>query len=217
MTEARFERHMSDEDALMWNIEKDPILRSTILAVAILDRAPDWSRLRTRIERATRVIPRLRQRVLSPPFRLGPPRWVVEESFDLDFHLRRVRLSPPGDRRALLDALQPIASAAFDRARPLWEFTLFEGLDGEGAALAMKVHHAVTDGVGGMALLTELIDLERHPAEAAAAADDATLPAVPIGERLGTIALVRDSLRHSRRRALGIARRVPGTVISTSF
>jgi diacylglycerol O-acyltransferase len=217
MTEARFERHMSDEDALMWNIEKDPILRSTILAVAILDRAPDWSRLRTRIERATRVIPRLRQRVLSPPFRLGPPRWVVEESFDLDFHLRRVRLSPPGDRRALLDALQPIASAAFDRARPLWEFTLFEGLDGEGAALAMKVHHAVTDGVGGMALLTELIDLERHPAEAAAAADDATLPAVPIGERLGTIALVRDSLRHSRRRALGIARRIPGTVISTSF
>ena len=218
MTEARFERHMSDEDALMWNIEKDPILRSTILAVAILDRAPDWNRLRARIERATRVIPRLRQRVLSPPFRLGPPRWVVEESFDLDFHLRRVRLTAPGDRRALLDALQPIASAAFDRARPLWEFTLFEGLDGEGAALAMKVHHAVTDGVGGMALLAELIDLERHPAETAATADDATLPAVPIGRT------TRDdrprprlapALAPARRSAS--SRRVPGTVISTSF
>ena len=28
-----FAHHMSDEDALMWNIEKDPILRSTIVLV----------------------------------------------------------------------------------------------------------------------------------------------------------------------------------------
>ena len=56
-----------------------------------------------------------------------------------------------------------MASAGFDRARPLWEFTLIEGLydaDGtERAAFAMKVHHTVTDGVGGMALLALLVDL----------------------------------------------------------
>src|SRR5436853_4118186 len=97
---ARFAHHMSDEDALMWNIEKDPILRSTILAVAILDDVPDWAKLRRRIEQTTRIIPRFRQRALSPPLRVGPPRWTVERTFDLDFHLRRIRLPGPGTERA---------------------------------------------------------------------------------------------------------------------
>ena len=153
----------------MWLVEKDPILRSTIVAVALFDRPPDFDRLRARIDRATCLIPRFRQRVLSPPFRLGPPRWSVESTFDLDFHLRRMRLPAPGTERTLLDALQPMASAGFDRARPLWEFTLIEGLydaDGtERAAFAMKVHHAVTDGVGGMALLALLVDLTADAAE----------------------------------------------------
>jgi WS/DGAT/MGAT family acyltransferase len=214
MVTGQFTKHMSDEDALMWHIEKDPILRSTILAVAIFDRPPDWTRLRARIERATRVIPRLRQRVLSPPFRIGPPRWATESTFDLDFHLRRLRLTPPGDAPTLLDALQPIASSAFDRARPLWEFTLFEGLEGDRAALAMKVHHSITDGVGGMALLTELVDLEREPGELD---DELDLPAVPAPDTFGTVALVRDSISHTSRRMLGIARRTPGRVTSNTF
>ncbi|GIU89033.1 MAG: hypothetical protein KatS3mg010_0132 [Acidimicrobiia bacterium] len=154
----------------------------------------------------------MRQRVCSPPLRLGPPRWTVEPSFDLDFHVRRVRLPEPGDRTALLRALEPIAASAFDRARPLWEFTLFEGLrradGGEAAALAMKVHHSVTDGVGGMTLLSELVDFT--PDAPAAVPDDA--PEAPAGESLGTVELVRDSLAHTRRRLLGIASRVPGTV-----
>ena len=128
---ARFAHHMSDEDALMWNIEKDPVLRSTIVALALFDSVPDWERLRRRIDRTTCFIPRLRQRVVSAPFRIAPPRWMAEPSFDLDFHLRRVRLAGPGTMRALLDAVQPIATSSFDRARPLWEFTLFEGLDGQ--------------------------------------------------------------------------------------
>ena len=115
----RFAHHMSDEDALMWNIEKDPILRSTIIAVAMFDGVPDWNVLRRRMERTSRLIPRFRQRVLSPPLRMGPPRWTVEPTFDLDFHLRRTRLPGAGTERALLDALQPMATSSFDRARPL--------------------------------------------------------------------------------------------------
>ena len=93
----------------MWNIEKDPILRSTIVAVAIFDSrsrlGPPAPPHRPR-RRAS--IPRFRQRVLSPPFRIGPPRWTVEPAFDLDFHLRRMRLPRPGTharaaRRAAAD------------------------------------------------------------------------------------------------------------------
>src|SRR4051812_26662045 len=92
----RFAPHMTDEDALLWNIEKAPILRSTIVAVAIFDEVPEWERLRRRIDRATLFIPRFRQRVMSPPFRMAPPRWTVEPTFDLDFHLRRTRLPGSG-------------------------------------------------------------------------------------------------------------------------
>src|SRR3954470_4006044 len=123
----RFSRHMSDEDALMWHIEKDPVLRSTIVAVAVLDQPPDWDRLRARFDRATLLIPRLRQRVLSPPLRIGPPRWTNDAGFDLDFHMRRFRLPPPADQRTLFDVIGPIATASFDRARPLWECTVLEG------------------------------------------------------------------------------------------
>ena len=207
----RFTHHMSDSDALMWNIEKDPILRTTIVAVAVLDRAPDFERLRDRLERASAVIPRLRQRVLSPPLRLGPPRWAVEDDFQLDYHLHRYHLPQPATYRALLDAVAPQATASFDRARPLWDFTVLEGLPDGRAALVMKVHHSLTDGIGGMSLLLEVVDLERDAPEAG------ERPVEPEPEPFDTLGLVRDSVSHSTRRALGIARRVPGSLAGAAF
>src|SRR4029077_16769835 len=146
-----------------------------------------------------------RQRVVSPPFRIAPPRWMAEPQFDLDFHLRRVRLPGAGTMRALFDMVQPIARSSSARARPLWEFTLFEGLDGpdgERAAMAMKVHHAVTDGVGGMELLAQFVDLVPDAAET----PDDQIPAALAPEEARMLDVVRHSLAHNRRRALGIAR-----------
>jgi WS/DGAT/MGAT family acyltransferase len=206
----RFSQHMSDEDALMWNIEKDPVLRSTIVAVAQLDRVPDWERLRRRIDRTTCFIPRLRQRVVSPPFRIAPPRWMAEPQFDLDFHLRRVRVPGPGSMRAVLDMVQPIATSSFDRARPLWEFTLLEGLDGpdgERAAMVLKVHHSVTDGVGGMELLAHFVDLVPDAPER----PEHEIPAAIAPEHAHMVGVTRHSLNHTRRRVTGIARRAPAT------
>jgi WS/DGAT/MGAT family acyltransferase len=203
----RFTRHMSDEDALMWHIEKDPVLRSTIVAVALLDQPPDWERLRTRFDRATLLIPRLRQRVLSPPLRIGPPRWTNDPGFDLDFHMRRFRLPAPADTRTLLDVVGPIATTSFDRARPLWECTVLEGLGGDRAAMVMKVHHSITDGVGGMELLLHLVDFERG------APDPDDRPAVPPAEHPSAFSLVLDSIAHTRRRAFGVARRMPTAVL----
>ncbi len=194
---------MSDADALMWHIEKDPILRSTIVAVGILDHAPDWGRLRERFARASVTIPRFRQRVLSPPMRLGPPRWAYEPDFDLDFHLKRFTVPAPGTHRQLLDMIAPIAQSSFDRARPLWECTILDGLEGGRAAMVMKVHHAVTDGVGGIELLTQLVDLERDAGERFEAR-----PA-PAAEVFHAGGLIRESIAHTSRRWLGIGWRTP--------
>ena len=87
---------MSDAEALMWTIEKDPALRSSFLQLTLLDRPPDFARFRRRMERAVKVLPRLAQRVVPPPFRFAPPEWADDPSFDIDFHVRRMAVPPPG-------------------------------------------------------------------------------------------------------------------------
>lgn len=159
---ATFQRHMTDADALMWNIEADPLLRSTITAVAILDSAPDWDKVVRRVTEASAVIPRLRQRVIPPRRGRRLPEWVDDPTFDAAYHLRRVVAPEPADLQTVLDLARTFAMSGFDRARPLWEFTLVEGLEGGRAALIQKVHHSVTDGVGGVKLAMELFDSNRR-------------------------------------------------------
>ena len=132
-----FEDRMSDADALMWNIESDPVLRSTILSTSILDRLPDLSRFEAKIEAATQLIPRLRQRVVVDPLGLAPPKWEEDPTFDPRFHFRRCALPGDGSVRDLLDFSAPIAMQAFDKDRPLWEMYLVEGLEGDRCAFTM--------------------------------------------------------------------------------
>jgi diacylglycerol O-acyltransferase / wax synthase len=201
---------MSGTEALMWALEKDPALRSDFVNLTILDRAPDLERVRAKARDAVVAIPRLAQRVVAAPLHIATPEWVDDPSFDLDYHLRAARVPSPGGTRELLDLSAALAATPFDRARPLWEFTLLEGLagpEGDRAAMVMKVHHAITDGVGGMELLLHLVDFDRD------AEDPEDRPAVPAAEHLTALGLVRDSLVHTTRRVTGVTRRIPGTVL----
>ena len=158
----RLREAMSPTDSVLWSIEHDPVLRSTITAIGLFDRAPDWDRLVARMEQAVVTVPRFGQRVVTTPFGLGRPRWVPDPHFDLSYHLRRVEAPEPHDLSAVLAIAQPITRwRAFDRERPLWEFTVVEGLANGRAALIQKVHHSLTDGVGGVELA---LALARRPA-----------------------------------------------------
>jgi hypothetical protein len=159
----------------MWSIEKDPLLRSTITTVFLLDRPLDRQLFRRRMDRVSRLVPRLRQRVLGHPMSVAPPRWEIDANFDLSYHIRWIRAAGEGTTRDVLDLAEPIAMQGFDRARPLWEFTVVEGLRGGGAAVIAKIHHAITDGVGAK-LLMELLDPERT------SATEPTMPEAPRAE-----------------------------------
>ena len=203
----RFENRMSDADALMWNIEKDPALRSTITTVVVLDKAVAHDVLTQRFERLSRVVPRLRQRVRANPFSVAPPRWEVDPNFDLGFHLWWVKAPGTGTIRDLLGVAEPIAMSGFDRARPLWRAVIVEGLAQRRSAIIMKVHHAITDGVGGMRLQLELLDLD-------AAAPERTMPGPPPVYVMSQAERVRDAVSHEQRRQFGIAKRV-GTGVAS--
>jgi WS/DGAT/MGAT family acyltransferase len=203
----RFEERMRDADALAWSIEKDPMLRSTITAVLILDRTPERAVMTDRLERGSRLVPRLRQRVVSSPWSVAPPRWEVDPYFDLDYHVRWTRAVAPADIGQVLRVAEPIAMQGFDRDRPLWELTVVEGLTGDGAAVIMKIHHSITDGVGAVKIGMVLFDLERTPAEPAP-----PLPAAPAVHVFNRVERFRDAFGHERRRQLGMARRLPGAL-----
>ena len=152
----------SPSDRLMWKIERDPVLRSPVLAIGLLDREPDWSAVRRTFARAVERVPRLRQKVEVS----GPAgrriRWVDDPAFSLDYHLRRVRAPHPGDMDAVLALTAPFAISSLDAARPQWELTLVEGLEGGRAAFVMKFHHTITDGVGGVDLAGTVFDTSRR-------------------------------------------------------
>jgi WS/DGAT/MGAT family acyltransferase len=147
---------MTEFEALMWRSERHPQQSSTILSVMLLDTTPDWDRLVAAHEWGTQLIPRTRQRVVEPALPVGPPAWVLDEHFRLDYHLRRVRLPGAGSMRALLDHAAAFALVPLDRHRPLWEARLVEGLDDGRAAYVLKMHHSLTDGMGGIELLSSL-------------------------------------------------------------
>ncbi|UCE85842.1 MAG: DUF1298 domain-containing protein [Deltaproteobacteria bacterium] len=202
--EIQFPSTMGDADALMWRVEEDPLLRSTAAAVTLLDHAPEKTALRTRLARATREIPRLRQHVVSPPSFLSNPVWSEDPYFDLDYHLRYVRAPRDGSFRSVLDLAASLAMQGFDRSRPLWEFVVVEDMAGGRAALIQKLHHAVTDGMAGLLLMQRLYETEpdlvvpeRPPVEVSDRRPSGAL-------RVGAEAFVRNLVRQpevARRRA----------------
>ncbi len=168
---------LSAHEALMWTVERDPILRSSFLNLTLLDRDPDYDRFRARMANAIRGLPRLRQRVELAQLPLTPPEWVDDPDFDLDYHLRRVALPAPGTDRQLLDLGAQWLQDPFDPRRPLWQMTVVGGLSGGRAALLAKLHHAVTDGVGGVRLSSSFIDLSRDAPDPEPASEGADGPA----------------------------------------
>ena len=122
-------RNMAPIDYMMYRGEIDQRSRSSMMSIEILDEAPDWDRLCADLDRASRVVLRLRQRVVAPILPVAPAQWVVDPDFDLSYHVRRIASPQPGTFRQLLDLAQTLYAGPLDMSRPLWEATLVEGID----------------------------------------------------------------------------------------
>jgi WS/DGAT/MGAT family acyltransferase len=178
----------------MWRIESDPVLRSPIVVVGLLDRSPTPEAMEASIRRAAEILPRLRQRIEPPPG-VGRPRW-HEEELSLAHHLRRVCV-PGGDIAAVLATAEPDAAAAFDPARPPWTLTVVDGLDRGRSGIVLRFHHAITDGVGGIEIADLLFDRSRRP-RSSRVTPTATEP-LPSSGTLDPRRLVADGANSARR------------------
>lgn len=155
-------RQLNGLDTSFLNMET-PSQQGHVAGVVILDpsTAPDgwgFDSIRTLIEERIHLLPPFRRRLVTVPFEVDQPYWIEDPDFDLDFHLRHIAVPPPGGDEQLAALVARIHERPLDRARPLWEIYVIEGLEGGRVATLTKLHHAAIDGVSGAEILTILLD-----------------------------------------------------------
>jgi diacylglycerol O-acyltransferase / wax synthase len=177
---------------------------AAVLDPSTMSQPYSFDDLKAFISRRLMRDPTFRRRIVEVPFRLNHPIWVEDPHLDLDYHIRRHVLPTPGGPRELTDLTGAIVGVPLDRARPLWEIHVVEGLFDGNVALIGKIHHAAVDGVSGAELFIHLFDLTPHPPDETGA-DVAAEPAPPPAERIpNDIELVGHALMSQARRAMSL-------------
>jgi len=216
-----FADRMSDHEALMWNIEKDPWLNPSGAALTVLDVPVDIERFRRQVRHGVAKIPRLYQRVVPGLGRISTPAWVPDAEFDLDFHIREVELPAPGTPRQLHDLAAQLYTEPLDRTRPLWRFVLITGLEGGKGAIWSIFHHAISDGIGQIRMAELYQQASRDEAEhppvdlealVAEAVENHAAKESGGDQATSFVDTATRSLSHVARRQIGLGRRAIGEV-----
>jgi diacylglycerol O-acyltransferase len=154
---------LSNQDASFLHVE-DEVSHMHIGSVGVFEGpAPQRDELLTAVEGKLHLVPRYRQKVRFPPLNVGPPVWIDDVHFNLDYHVRRTALASPGGEDELRALVGRVMSQQLDRTKPLWEMWVVEGLGAGRWALISKTHHCMVDGVAATDLLSVLLDAERTP------------------------------------------------------
>ncbi|MGD0378471.1 MAG: wax ester/triacylglycerol synthase family O-acyltransferase [Acidimicrobiales bacterium] len=122
-----------------------------------------FDKLRDLVSSRLELAPIFRRRLVEVPLRLSHPYWVDDPTFDIEYHIRRGAVPAPGGVEELAQFVGDVCSRQLDRAKPLWEMYIVEGLRGGQIGLVTKIHHCTIDGVSGAELLAQLFDLEPDP------------------------------------------------------
>lgn len=156
---------MSRHDAAF--LEGSALHRPHVLALVLLAPGPGGEtmtrqRLLDLLERRIHRMPRLRQVLHDVPS--GTPVWVDDDAFSLVDHVH-VEQRPPADRRELGDVVARLHQLPLSTGRPLWAAHVLD-VGTDCAALAFRWHHAMVDGMSGVAIARVLFDREPYPVEA---------------------------------------------------
>jgi WS/DGAT/MGAT family acyltransferase len=150
---------MSTLDAGFFYVEHDNVPMHLGSLALFKGPAPSREELARLIAAKLPRVPRYRQVVRTMPLEVFRPMWVEDEHFEIGHHVRHAAVPAPGGVKQLRELAARIFATRLDRARPLWEAWLLDGLKGGRWAILSKVHHCVVDGVGGNDLMTAVFDL----------------------------------------------------------
>lgn len=106
------------------------------------------------------LLPRYRQKVVFPPFKLAHPTWEDDPDFNVDNHVEEMTLPAPGDEQVLSEIGGRVYAGMLDRDRPLWKVIVCHGGASGNTTVIWKIHHAMVDGISSVELLTVTHDLK---------------------------------------------------------
>ncbi|MGN6608795.1 MAG: wax ester/triacylglycerol synthase family O-acyltransferase [Jatrophihabitans sp.] len=182
---------LSAADRSAITAEQGPV-NMTMGAVVLLEDGPglDYDAVCRRIMERIHLVPRYRQRLQEPTVAVRAQKpndflfhsWVADENFEVGMHVRLGALPAPAGERELADYVAREFSRRLDRSRSPWEIHLIRGLDGGRAAMILKMHHALVDGLAALGIGMVLFDAEPHPP---------VVEAVPASEARSGMALHR--------------------------
>ena len=148
------------------------------------------------------------QRKLAPmPLQFANPAWIHDDAVDLDYHVQRVTLPPPGSPAQFEDCAAQLHSQLLDRSRPLWRLYIIDGLQSGQAGYYIKAHHAVLDGQAGVLLAQALFDVTARPR----ALPRPRTPG-PAAEHPGGVELAAAALKHDAGQYIKLLRHLPEVV-----
>jgi diacylglycerol O-acyltransferase len=149
---------LSPQDASFLHLEDD-VSHMHIASVAIFEGPPPlYTDIVEMVDAKLSLVPRYRQVVRFVPFDLGRPVWADDPHFNIEYHLRHTALPAPGSEEQLRNLVGRVMAQQLDRAKPLWEIWVVEGLEDGRWAMLSKTHHAMVDGVAGTDLLAVIMD-----------------------------------------------------------
>jgi WS/DGAT/MGAT family acyltransferase len=181
---------LSGLDSSFLHLERDAAHMHVAACAVFEGSAPAYEDLIDVIVGRLHLVPRYRQRLAFVPLNQGRPVWVDDPHFNVTFHVRHTALPRPGGEDELKRLCGRVFSQALDRARPLWELWLVEGLAGDRFAVLSKTHHALVDGISGVDIATVLFDSSPDPMPVAAPDHEWVPRPLPSGAQLLADALL---------------------------
>ncbi|MGZ5079227.1 MAG: WS/DGAT/MGAT family O-acyltransferase [Usitatibacter sp.] len=159
-------QHLSALDASFLQLET-PETPMHVGSLMLLDKPAGkkgaFEVIRDHVAARMHLAPVFSRKVGFIPLGLGNPVWLDAERIDLDYHIRHLTLPKPGTEAQLQAAVARLHAGMLDRDRPLWQFTVIDGLKSGAIGFYGKIHHAALDGLGGIAVAEALLDAERKP------------------------------------------------------
>jgi WS/DGAT/MGAT family acyltransferase len=181
-------KHLSALDALFLHLEtpETPMhVGSLMLLKKPKGRKDVFAAIRDHIASRLHLAPVFTRKLGAMPLGVANPVWLSAGRIDLDYHFHRLRLLAPGTRTQLEDAVARLHAGTLDRERPLWQFTVIEGLKSGEIGFYAKIHHSALDGQGGIAVAQALLDTTASPTRAQGASDAPPSSAPSTAKMLG--------------------------------
>ena len=201
---------LSGVDAAFLHLET-PETPMNVASVSLFDLPARYRRdfhaeVKRKLAQRLHLAPVLHRKLSPMPLHFANPVWVDDDAIDMDYHVQRVTLPPPGTMAQFDDCVGRLHAELLDRSRPLWRLVVVDGLASGQVGHYFKAHHAALDGQAGMVLARTLFDLSPRSPAVPRARDSVA------EEHPGMVELGAAALRHDVGQVIKLVRYLPDVV-----